>query len=244
MFLDSSIECYASGRNERRWATFMSFAFQAIGVTTFLLMSLFQTGTLPPLQSLEYIVFPPPAKPVQLDSVGLVRGPANLVPQGMVAPSVIPVGIHNPTAPEPAVPVFTGAGEGPGVEGSLGLPSNASINPVMISVLKPPPMPPKPLTQDKPLIMSHLDEGMLLRRVEPEYPVSAKIARIQGAVVLTAVIDKSGSVEQLRAIDGHPLLVKAAMDAVRQWRYRPYVLDGRPWEVETQITVIFHFSEQ
>jgi protein TonB len=83
---------------------------------------------------------------------------------------------------------------------------------------------------------------MLLRRVQPVYPGIAKLARVQGTVVLQAMIARDGTIQSLRAVIGSPLLIQAALDAVRQWRYRPYVLNGAPIEVETQITVNFNLS--
>ena len=76
------------------------------------------------------------------------------------------------------------------------------------------------------------------RRIRP----LARSARIQGQVVLQAVISKQGSIENLRVVAGHPMLVPAAIEAVRQWRYRPYILNNEPVEVETQITVNFSLA--
>jgi protein TonB len=84
-----------------------------------------------------------------------------------------------------------------------------------------------------------VNEGDLVRKVLPTYPSLARSARIQGSVVLQAVISKQGLIENLRVLSGHPLLVPAAIEAVRQWRYRPYVLNNEPVEVETQVTVNF-----
>jgi protein TonB len=81
--------------------------------------------------------------------------------------------------------------------------------------------------------------GSLVHRVEPVYPPMARTARVQGSVVLGAIVDKEGTIKNLRLISGHPLLVPAAVEAVSQWRYRPYVLNGEAIEVETQITVNF-----
>jgi protein TonB len=83
---------------------------------------------------------------------------------------------------------------------------------------------------------------MLLQRVKPQYPPAARIARIEGSVVLQAVIGKEGEIENLHVISGHPLLAPAALDAVRRWRYRPYFLNGEPVEVETKIVVNFLLS--
>ena len=89
-------------------------------------------------------------------------------------------------------------------------------------------------------VSTGVSEGMLLRRVEPVYPIIAQRARIEGTVELRAVISKDGMIEGLQRISGHPLLVTAAMDAVRQWRYRPYMLNAEPLEVETNVVVNFH----
>ena len=79
----------------------------------------------------------------------------------------------------------------------------------------------------------------LVHRVKPTYPHTAIIMRVQGAVILEAIIDRQGRVEDLRVLSGHPLLVKAACEAVQQWRYRPTLLNGEPVEVLTQVTVNF-----
>jgi TonB family protein len=89
------------------------------------------------------------------------------------------------------------------------------------------------------LAVSHLSEAQLVNRVEPVYPHLAVIAGIQGQVKLHAIIARNGSIQSLNAISGHPLLVRAALDAVGQWRYRPYYLNGEAVEVETFITVNF-----
>jgi protein TonB len=85
-------------------------------------------------------------------------------------------------------------------------------------------------------------EGNLIRRVQPEYPALAKQAHIQGTVVLRAVIDREGIIQDLQVISGHPLLVPAAINAVRQWRYHPFYLNDQPVEVETRVTVNFSLS--
>jgi protein TonB len=80
-------------------------------------------------------------------------------------------------------------------------------------------------------------------KIEPRYPPLAQKARIQGDVLLTAIISKTGEVENLTLVSGHPMLVPAAFDAVRQWRYRPFLLNGEPVEVETTVTVTFTISQ-
>ncbi len=85
-------------------------------------------------------------------------------------------------------------------------------------------------------------EGNLILRVQPLYPPLARQARIQGQVVLRAVISRAGAMENLQVLSGHPMLVQSAIDAVKQWRYRPYSLNGEAMEVETQVTVNFVLS--
>ena len=101
------------------------------------------------------------------------------------------------------------------------------------------PMPPRPVHHPP---ISHWMEGNLIHRLQPAYPPLAVQTRTQGQVVLRAVISREGTIENLQVVSGHPLLVRAAIEAVRQWRYRPYVLNGEAVEVETQVTVNFVLS--
>jgi protein TonB len=107
----------------------------------------------------------------------------------------------------------------------------------IVSSAAPPPSVAKP---EKIRVSSGVVEGLLLHKVEPAYPQMAKIAHIQGDVLLQAIISKTGRIENLRAISGHPILQQAALEAVKQWQYKAYVLNGEPVEIETQITVKFH----
>jgi protein TonB len=84
--------------------------------------------------------------------------------------------------------------------------------------------------------------GSLISRPDPVYPPVAKAAHIQGAVILHAIITKTGDVEDLQAVSGPPMLQGAAMDAVRRWKYKPYLLNGEPTMVDTTITVNFTFG--
>lgn len=87
-------------------------------------------------------------------------------------------------------------------------------------------------------------EAQLISRVEPPYPSLAIQTRTEGAVQLHAIISRDGHITSLEVISGHPFLVKAALDAVRQWRYRPTMLNGEAVEVETTITVIFRLHRE
>jgi len=103
-----------------------------------------------------------------------------------------------------------------------------------------PPPPPTPSVQ--PPRISRMMEGNLIYRVQPQYPLLARQARVQGIVVLRAMISREGKIEHLQVLSGPALLVKSALDAVQQWRYRPYYLNNEPVEVETQVTVNFTLS--
>ncbi len=86
--------------------------------------------------------------------------------------------------------------------------------------------------------------GRLIKKVAPEYPPQARQAEIQGKVVLRVQISKSGDVESIQMLSGHPMLVPAAIAAVKQWKYKPYLLNGEPVEVETQVTVNFTLADK
>ncbi|MFI5116232.1 MAG: TonB family protein [Terriglobales bacterium] len=88
-------------------------------------------------------------------------------------------------------------------------------------------------------VSSGVAQGLLVHQVTPRYPAQARQARVQGTVVLQALIGKDGSVRNLHALSGPPMLTQAAVDAVKQWKYKPYYLDGQPVEAETQINVKF-----
>lgn len=88
-----------------------------------------------------------------------------------------------------------------------------------------------------------MEQARLIEHIKPIYPLLAIQTRTQGVVVLHAIIGKDGEVAELQLISGHPLLVRAAMEAVRQWRYRPTLLNGEPVEVDTTITVTFRLTE-
>jgi protein TonB len=101
---------------------------------------------------------------------------------------------------------------------------------------------PKVATPQRVRVSQGVTQGLLVHQVRPTYPPLAKTARIQGSVLLQAEISKAGDIQNLRVISGHPMLIQAALEAVKQWKYRPYYLNGEPVEVETQITVNFSLA--
>lgn len=128
---------------------------------------------------------------------------------------------------EAAVPGGTGAHGGAGwIMGSTGTGTTSEMPWLARPAAKPP-------------RVSRMMEGNLVYRVQPLYPALARQARIQGQVVLRAIISRDGTIENLQVISGHPMLAPAAVEAVRQWRYKPYYLNDSAVEVETQVTVNF-----
>ena len=112
--------------------------------------------------------------------------------------------------------------------------SAARIGPAPTSPSASPPPAPKRIT-----VGGAVQQARRLRQVQPVYPPLAKSARIQGTVQLSAVIGKDGNIQELAVIEGHPMLIQAAMAAVQQWQYKPTMLNGQPVEVATQINVVF-----
>lgn len=239
LFADSLV----SSRPElarRGWSTLTSFALQALGATVLLLLSIFRPTGLPALRQISTPISlgePQPLAPAGPVRRGSVTAPAQTPIIVFRQPSQIPSVVTNggdDTAPAvpatgPYVPGPGGSGDRNGVSGLF----NEGTQPL-------PPVPAKPTPSH--IRLSHIDEGSLLHKVQPIYPALARSARIQGVVLLQAMISKEGTIENLRVLSGHPMLTAAAIDAVRQWRYRPYVLNGAPVEVETEITVNFSLA--
>ena len=130
----------------------------------------------------------------------------------------------------------------PGLIGSLAGAATPSEQIGSLTASTPAPLP-KIATPQRVRVSPGVSQGLLIKRVQPIYPAVARAARIQGTVVLQAEINKEGNIENLQMVSGHPLLVSAAMEAVKQWRYKPYVLNGEPVAVDTQIQVNFVLSD-
>jgi protein TonB len=112
----------------------------------------------------------------------------------------------------------------------------------------PPPPPavkeaPKPVTPKRITVGGNVQQAMLISQPKPIYPPLAKQARISGTVRFTAIIGRDGTIQNLQLISGHPLLVQSATEAVKQWRYKPTLLNGEPVEVVTQIDVNFTLNQ-
>jgi protein TonB len=241
MLADSLCDSPWANRSHRGWTTLVSFALQAIALGSLLLLPLLYTSGLPRPQWMAVLVAPArtsDALPRATRAQPANSAVSNLSSEGrMIAPPSIPQTIEPVT--ETTAPPTVDLGD-LGVSGGTGdrRARNGAWNSIgngLNVVVAPPPVvhPPR---------VSRVMEGNLIRRVQPEYPAAARSARVQGAVVLHAVISKQGTIENLQVISGSPLLVRAALAAVSQWRYRPYYLNDEPVEVDTQVTVNFVLS--
>jgi len=239
MFADSLLDSASPSRSRLGWSTLASFAVQAVCVGSLLLLPMLFTSGLPQLALNEPLLArvpssgPPSTAHVRAtNSAGDRRQAVSIVVAPQSVPHTLKPGgeVAVPSAPDlDNAGVSAGSGDrasGNGVRYGLGSGFNAAVPP-----------PPPPIAR-QPRV-SRMMEGNLIYRVQPDYPALAKLARIQGAVLLRAVISKQGTIENLQPVSGPPLLIRAALDAVRQWRYRPYLLNGEPVQVDTQITVNF-----
>ena len=163
---------------------------------------------------------------------------SNLADNVLIAPQTIPP--HVRMIVDVVPPLQMSYRETPGVPGGTGV-TGAGWSPISPVASYPLPVPP-PVPVARQFRTSKMLEGSLIRKVQPVYPPLAKTARVQGTVVLEAVIGRTGAIEHLQLISGHPMLARAAIEAVSQWRYKPYILNDEAIEVETQITVNFTLS--
>jgi protein TonB len=234
----STLESTWDNSARRGWTTLASFGFQAMALSLLLLIPLLtiQGPTRLDLFARPSISVPAPPVPKAPENAQRAISSSNAGQVQMLQPRSIPRNIANldgrTIAASPDVSVIDVIGNTgfnrSGVFGSTGL----------SDVVVPPPAP----QPARPLKVSHWAEGNLIYRVQPVYPTLAKQARVQGSVELRAIISKAGTIENLIVVRGHPMLSAAAIQAVRQWHYRPYLLNSQPVEVETEITVNFLLS--
>jgi protein TonB len=241
---DNLIECSPSGMKTKTGLTvFISTVFQMLLLGIMILIPLIYTEALPKAMLTTFLVAPPPppppppppAAPVQR----VVRPMAKLMQSGKLqAPTSIPKQVtmikEEDTPPDMAVGVVGGVPGGiPG--GQSGGVLGGIIGGVVGTNLPPPPK----ATPARIRQGGNVQQAKLINMVRPVYPPLAKQARISGTVRLHAIIAKDGTVIQLEVVQGHPLLVQSALDAVRQWRYQPTLLNGEPVEVDTTVDVVF-----
>lgn len=225
MFRESLLES-SQMKKRKRWPMAAAFALEVIVTGLLLLIPLVTTGVIP--VSAHVISCPLGSVPLASD-----RPKNNSRRSGVHLQPVISMGIshHRSITGSSHNTSNTDEPDGPPRIGStIGIPN------LSFSSNRPAPIPePTP----RRVRISVLSEAQLLKKVEPIYPHIAVLTGKQGDVKLHAYIAKDGSIESLTVLSGEPLLIYAAVDAVKQWRYRPYILNGEPVEVETFITVSF-----
>jgi len=239
MFADSFCDSGWANHSHRAWTTLASLAVQSLVVFCLLLLPLIYTQGLPRLALLAPVLAPAPLPaphPVPLHSSSAATQ-SNIIETKLLSPARIPHDVTMLTETAPPAPLLDETGFG--VNHGTGDARGTVFDSIPGSDLVLPP-PPPPATHHPPV--SRMMEGNLILRVQPAYPLLARQVRVQGLVVLRAVISREGTIENLQVLSGHPMLVQAAVDAVRQWRYRPYVLNGEPVEVETEVKVNFILS--
>jgi len=230
MFEQALLESARHSPGARRaCSTAVSLLTQSLILAAFIIVPLLATQGVPHLQQRWFVVLPnvvtpaPRVEPTSTDSGG---GAIVVAARQLVQPSHITRLDRNATdtSEDPAV-----------LHPNIGTSGHQLA---AIGTGAGPALPDNPATRYKPPV-SVLEAGVVLTRVQPLYPHIAVINRIQGTVHLNAVITSSGTLEELRVLSGQPVLAQAAADAVRQWKFRPYMLNGKPIEVQTEVIVKF-----
>jgi periplasmic protein TonB len=247
MFEDSLIESGGRLRTKRGRTTTLAFILEICLVAILILIPLIYTEALPMKQLMATVLVapppppPPPPPPAAAPVIKVVKQVQTDIVNGQLrTPTKIPEKVKIIKEEEAPPPMAAVAGVVGGVPGGV---PGGQMGGVIGGIVSSAPMPvPKVAAPQKIKVSQGVAQGNLIHEVKPSYPPIAKAARVQGQVVLQATISKNGQIENLRVVSGHPMLVQSALDAVKQWRYKPYMLNGDPVEVETQITVNFTLS--
>ncbi|HEX6905360.1 MAG TPA: TonB family protein [Terriglobales bacterium] len=242
MFEDSLLESGGRLHTKRGMTTTISFVLQICLVGVLVLIPLLYTEALPKQQLMTFLVAPPPPPPPPPPPAAVPQRVVKVVQTDIIngelrTPTKIPKKVEMIKEEEAPPPVMASAGVVGGVPG--GVPGGQMGGVIGGIISSTPVAVPKVATPQRVRVSQGVSQGLLIHRVQPMYPPLARQARIQGTVVLQAEISKDGTIENLRLISGHPMLAPSAIEAVRQWRYKPYFLNGEPVAVETQITVNF-----
>lgn len=235
IFHDSLIE--TSRKSQRNtWASVGSLAFPLFFLVTLVVAPLYFTDPLPERDILTMLYVPP--APAAASNVTRLRVPTSTKASTSTR-------IPNPvrkTQEAPPPPVDTTSGVIGGVPGGVVSGASGALSEILGSMRSAPVLAKTPEPTKRRRIASRVAAANLIHDVAPVYPPEAGRARIEGTVVLVAAIGKDGTVQDVRVQSGSPLLAQAAIDAVKQWRYRPYLLNGEPVEVDSQITITFNLS--
>ncbi len=230
-------------RTKKWWTVIVSAVFQGMLLGILILIPLIYTEALPKAMLTTFLVAPappPPPPPPAPAAPTIVHHVARIIQQGkMMAPSVIPKKV-NIIKEEELPPDVSAVGVVGGVPGGMpGGQAGGVLGGIIGGIGGGAPPPPPKAAPQRVRVGGNVQQAKMVRMIQPTYPAIAKQAHIQGTVILHAIIAKDGTVQELQLMGGPPLLVKAAMDAVRQWRYQPTLLNGDPVEVDTTISVIF-----
>ena len=243
MFEQSLLEWAQMGQTRKPYTVLISAIFQCFLVGIMILVPLIYTEALPTQDLMTFLVAPPHPPPPAADIAEIIKKmiPREFDAGRLLAPKEIPeeIAIIKEEELPPAVDVAGIVGGVPG--GVPGGSAGGVIGGIISStpLVAPPPPPPKPVTPKRIRVGGNVQKARLLNQPRPTYPALARQARISGMVRLEAVIAKDGTIQQLRVVSGHPLLVQSALSAVRRWRYRPTNLNGVAVEVATTIEVTF-----
>ena len=250
MFEDSLMENLE--KSTSRWSVMLSTALQLLLVGIVLLVPLINYYELPAADFVSFLTAPPPPPPPPPPPAAVVQVKAvpkefdsGALTQPVAIPDKVAIIEEDIAAPSAGIAGVVGGVPGGSVGGQLGGVLGGIIT-AAASNAPPPPPPPPPVKKKAPpkriRVGGNVAKARLTRQVRPQYPPLARQARIQGTVKLSAVIAKDGSIQKLEVMSGHPLLVPAALAAVKQWRYRPTLLNGEAVEVLTNIDVNFTLS--
>ena len=249
MFEQSLMEL-SIGKTKTPWAVAVSFTLQAIFVVGLLLYPLLQYYELPATELMTFLVAPPPPPPPPPPPSEIVMKKiikefdAGQLTQPKAIPDKVAIIEEQDIPPAAGIAGVVGGVAGGSIGGSLGgvIGGIISNNPIVAPPPPPPPVKKVKATPKRIRVGGSVQKARLAKRVAPVYPALARQARIQGTVKLTAIIAKDGTIQKLEVGGGHPLLVPAALEAVKQWRYKPTLLNGEPVEVVTQVDVIFKLT--
>ena len=243
MFEEMVVSTSTNKKTNKPWTVVISMICQVLFLAILILIPLIYTEALPKtlMSSILLAPPPPPPPPPPPAPVQVIHKPVqHLMDAGkLVQPKAIPKDIK--IIKEDAEPPDMGGMAG-GVPGGVAGGSSGGVLGGIIGGAGNAPPPPK-VAPKRVTVGGNVQAARLVNRVQPLYPPLARQTRISGTVKLHAIIGKNGAVEQLQVVSGHPLLVQSALDAVRQWRYQPTLLNGDPVEVDTEIDVIFSLAQ-
>jgi protein TonB len=243
MFEEMLLSSPTSKKTNKPWTVVVSMLIQITFLAILILIPLIYTEALPKTMMSTLLVAPPPPPPPPPPPVATqvvkVRPVQHLMEAGkLVAPKAIPKDVK--IIKEEEMPDMGGVSGG--VQGGVPGGSMGGVLGGVIGGIGSAPPPPKP-SQARIKVGGNVTAARIISRIQPVYPPLARQTRISGTVRLHAIIAKDGTVQQLEVLSGHPLLVQAALDAVRQWRYQPTLLNGEPVEVDTTVDVIFSLNQ-